>query len=496
MSTENLGIGLDAYARHTDGFGQGSLSELQNLQKALSADQITGRTTDGLLTPGSGAPLKVESLEKSLKVLTYKESDITLWKAIPKLPAYNTVEEYNRLVDYGTQHGGFNVEGELPQTEDSTYQRASQLVKFLGITREVTHPMTLVRTNIGSAIQAEVRNGTMWILRKVDSALTNGNSVNVPVEFNGLYQQHSADFTTPAAYHAEDTVIDLRGKTLAEGDVESGVRTIIDKFGSADELWAPPIVLSNFVKTFYSDLRQYAPVPSDSKVGRRISAFQSQFGEIKLNFDKFMNRLPAKTTASLPSFSGTAHDANAPTDVSSVLVLADASSLWQAADAGDYVWAVTAVNRYGESALTVLNAGTPLTVAVGDSVDLTWTDAGGNVAATAYRVYRSEQGVTTVTAATKFYPMFDISVAEHTAGYDGGAAGVVRDRNRIIPNTDQAFMLENSEDIWSVKQLAPLMKMDIAVLAPAYRFMILLYCTMMAYQPRKVVRFINIGTRP
>jgi len=82
----NLGIGLDSYANSgNDGFGSNSQAELSNLHKALSAGSITGRDTDGLTVAGSGAPLKVESLEKSLKVLTFKESDIVVWRTIPKL---------------------------------------------------------------------------------------------------------------------------------------------------------------------------------------------------------------------------------------------------------------------------------------------------------------------------------------------------------------------------------------------------------------------------
>ena len=42
-------------------------------------------------------------------------------------------------------------------------------------------------------------------------------------------------------------------------------------------------------------------------------------------------------------------------------------------------------------------------------------------------------------------------------------------------------------------QLAPLMKMDLAILSPAYRFMVLLYGTPFLYAPKKLVRLINIG---
>ena len=177
-----------------------------------------------------------------------------------------------------------------------------------------------------------------------------------------------------------------------------------------------------------------------------------------------------------------------------VAVATDADAKWAAGDAGDYFYAVSAINRFGESALTLLDASGNVAVSIvaGGAVDLAFTDGGGANAATGYTIYRSNAGAASGAAAT-FYPVFSVSSAERTAGYDGGAAGVVRDRNRYLPNTDTAFLLENSEDIWSFKQLAPLMKMDLAILAPAYRFMILLYGTPFLYQPKKMVRFINIG---
>ena len=54
-------------------------------------------------------------------------------------------------------------------------------------------------------------------------------------------------------------------------------------------------------------------------------------------------------------------------------------------------------------------------------------------------------------------------------------------------------MIENNDQIYSLKQLAPLMKMDLARLSPMDRFMILMYCTLQLYAPKKMVSYINIG---
>lgn len=111
-------------------------------------------------------------------------------------------------------------------------------------------------------------------------------------------------------------------------------------------------------------------------------------------------------------------------------------------------------------------------------------------AATAFRIYRTKVGAT---ATGEFYPLFEVSVSEQTAGYDGAAAGLIRDLNHFLPDCDQAMLVQFDNEVVEFAQLAPLMKMDLAVLSPAFRFMVLLYGTPFLYAPKKMVRFINIG---
>ncbi len=54
--------------------------------------------------------------------------EIKLFKTISKVPASNTVEEFNRLISYGAGgtrrfNLGFISEGDLPEEENSTYER-------------------------------------------------------------------------------------------------------------------------------------------------------------------------------------------------------------------------------------------------------------------------------------------------------------------------------------------------------------------------------------
>jgi hypothetical protein len=483
----SLGVSLSDYA--VKGMENMAAADMMELEKALQATELRGSDTSAT----SGAPLKVESLENTLKITTFQEGDIQFWKRVPKLPAFNTVEEYNQMTSVGSDRGGFNNEGELPEEEDSTYLRKAQLVKFLGVTKSVTHPMQLVNTMVGNIIQRETKNGTLWILRKADKALTFGDADVIPQEWNGLLKQHFDGFGgTLDQYWDSNSVVDLRGKALTEAAIEQGGLGILENYGFADLLMAPPVVLSNFVKRFHESklIQPNTPAITAGVMGQRVKTFASQFGDIELGYDKFMKANPLRYITA-GKLSPKAPDAVIPDGVAPVATIADGSSRFSGFN-GDYFYAVSPVNRYGEGPLTALK-GTLTTVAATESFNLKFADGGGTYSATGYVIYRSKKTPTTTLATTPMYPLFSVSVAQMAAGYDGGAAGLVRDRNKILPDCDQAIMIQNSEEIYSFKQLAPLMKMDLAILSPAIRFMILLYGTPQLYAPRKFTRFVNVG---
>ena len=492
---ERLTINLADYgfASQQDGFraGMESSETVDQLNKALAAEQITGReTTD--LTTASGAPLKVESLEKTLKHLTFREQDIRLWKDIPKKPAYNTVEEYNQQVSYGAHRGGWNREGELPEEEDSVFVRRAQLVKYLGVTKSVTHQMTLVNTMIGSVMERTIKDGTLWILRALNEGLYFGDEKIVPEQFSGFIaqQRNSDSWASYADYMDSEHVVDLRGSALTEDAIETAANTIVENYGLGTQIYGPPAVLSNFVKNFYGNkfIVPNTPSLSDGIMGQRVQAFDSQFGRIGLNHDVFFKKLPAKTASSAATSQKAptkpTWDGSNPAQVQSPI----AGSKWGSTDAGNVYYAVTAINRFGESDLAVYN--TAVAATAGSAIDLKFADGGGVNKATAYRIYRTKVGGADT---GPFYPLFEVSVDDLTRGYDGGSPKIIRDMNRYLPDTDHSILFQFDNEVIEFSQLAPLMKMDLAVLSPAFRFMILLYGTPLLYAPKKMVRFINIG---
>jgi hypothetical protein len=160
-----------------NGFGQSSLAELEELNKALGTGETGEAYGDGSYS--SMTAIRPQSLEGTLKVVTAQEQHIKFWKAISKKQAFNTVEEFNVLDSLGSNSSPFFTEGGLPNEEDSNYIRQSQMVKFLGTTRVITHPATLVRNTVGDMIARETTNGTLWynsIVDEVDIMIHNGTT--------------------------------------------------------------------------------------------------------------------------------------------------------------------------------------------------------------------------------------------------------------------------------------------------------------------------------
>ena len=368
----------------------------------------------------------------------------------------------------------------------------------MGKTRSVSHPMQLVTTMIGNVIQQEINNGTLALLRDADEALFFADELIVPQEWNGLMTQHKNAFLNLDQWQDSEQVIDARGQSLSEAMVEQASLTCVDNFAAPDFLMAPPQVLSTFATSFHeSKLIQPGQGNIDAVVGQRNKSFMSQFGPLEMTYDKFYKKSRPKMMAAAAS------NQNAPTAPTADAVTPKAAAAeagaykFVGAEAGDYFYAVSAINKYGESVLVDLSTvGLPaalVTVAAGGSVSLKWAAGAGGTTVTGYKIYRSRKNPTTAMADTPMYPIARISVAEKAAGFDGAAAGLAKDKNRILPGCDEAFLCQNDIEVYSFKQLAPLMKMDLATLAPATRFMLLLYGTPMLYARKKMVRIINVG---
>lgn len=460
-----------------EGFGAGpnmSPDQLDALNKALVAGQDVNNPG---ASPGQGFPLRVESLEKTLKNVTYRMEHLRFFKAIPKIPAYNTVEEHNEISSYGQGEDGFVAEGALPSTDDTTYARKYSTIKYLGTTRQVSHVMTMIKPAHGNVIANEVVNGTMWLLRVLERALFYGNSSLSALQFDGF--ESLINSNSPAV-----NKIDLRGKPLTEDVLIDAALTISDapNYGVPTHLHLNPKNKADLVKSFFPKARYELLNKTDTgMVGLDIKGFTSPAGDVSMEPNVFItdgggptaatgdsSKIPASPTISTPASAASS----------------DAASQFGASDAGSYYYQVTAHNDFGHSAPVDLVAGpTPISVAAGKKVTVGVTPAGG--------------------AATKWFQLY--------RGVAGGAAGALRliaripatgsaqtltDLNATLPYCTNAFLWQQNLECMSWKQLAPMIKIPLATVDASIRWMQLIYGTPTLYAPGKAVIFVNVGRSP
>ena len=455
-----------------DGHGQATVQDMVELQKALSAGSAINAPATAA---GEGFPLRVESLERTLKNTTYRMEHVRLWKAIPKVPAFNTVEEYNRVTSYGAaDQGAFMVEGELPSETDATYERVYAAVKFLGTTRRVTHVMSLVKPAHGNVIAQETVAGTMYLLRQLERALFYADSSLDANQFDG--------FEALIANNAPAThIIDMRGAPLTEDALIDAALTIQNApaYGTPTHLHVNPAVKADLIKSFFPKARYDLMEKREGMVGMSINGFTSPAGDVRFEPNVFIDDggvVPAGAVGS-----GAIPGAPALT-VAPAAGGAGTAPLWTAGagdhDVGAYIWRIVAANRFGQSASTRFPAAGTFTPTAGASVTMTVT---GDAATTYFKVYRTLRAGADLSQRLIF----------RQANPGGGV--VVTDINARLPRTTTGFMFQQDNTNMSFAQLAPMIKVPLAITDTSIRWMQLIYGTPKLYTPNHNVLFRNIG---
>jgi hypothetical protein len=471
----------------------------EDLIKAVIADSQTGRDYENTIHTGAG--LKVESLESTIKVLTNKEEHIKFWKMLNKKSIYNTVHEYNQQLDYGNDAGGFTLEGETPEFSDANYRRMSQLIKYMGFAGEVTLAAQLVKNADGkNNLARAIENKTALLMRFINKNLATANSTMIPEEFDGLFQQHyeAAEVGNKNidTYLASGQVVDARGKVLENAIVQDAFNAVTnDNFGFADSIIASPNVFNEYVKQF-EDKHRFAigtGANVGSELGQSVEYIRTQFGRAKVVNDIFFDqKVPvnynvAANHAKAPA--APTKDGSTPTAVTQSVATSKFSGF-----TGTYFYGVRARNRYGMSGMTILSTTASTVANATDAVDLKFTATSGAYAATSFVIYKTKKNQAAYTDPKAFFPVFEINTTQLAAGYDGAGAGVVRDRNIWIPGAQSALVCTIDPEYMEYLQLAPIMKMDLAQTAPSSRFMVMNFGTTAMYMPTKIVRIINLGT--
>lgn len=460
-----------------DGFAPSSQRELDDLTKALTAGQdINAPAT----AAGEGFALRTESLEDTLRNTTYKMEHIKLWRGIPKLPAFNTVEEHNVISSYGENaDAGWIDEGDLPNEDDATYERQYAVVKYLGVTRRVTHVMTLVKPAHGNVISQETVNGTMHLLRILERGLFYADSNLSALQFDG-YERLLLD-NSPTA-----NLIDLRGGSLSEDVLTDACQTASDapNYGRVTDAHMNPKIHSDLIKTFFPKERHDTFQKVGDYVGLDIKGFTSPAGDVRFQPNTFISQGLSGPAAG--AIGPATSRPGTPTITAAATSPADPLSQFGADDVGDYFYTLVAVNRFGKSAPVDVVAG-PAVVAVasGDKVTFGVTP-GGSIDVDFYEVYRTRVDQASGTE----------KLILRVPNAAGAGQQTLDDYNANLPDTTSVFLFQQNLEAMSFKQLAPMVKIPLATIDSSIRWMMLLYGVPVVYTPGKHVLIRNVGRAP
>jgi len=480
----------DAVNQILQGLDQGLVSsaDIEALNKAITAGYGgAGKPTDLVY----GGVIQAESLEATLKSVTFDMKNLKLWPAIAVDKAYNLFEQYNRLISYGSDSAPYIGEGGAPIEEDSTYVRDGQKIVFFGTRRKVSHQMTLVRVTVGDVVAQQAKEGTMHLLKNVERELywghahflnrldgsNTGSDGDLPsnsIAMSGILKQikkgdtdvlqRSGDFEGYG--DARSVIQDLAGNVMAQDDIEQLAVIALENFGAPSELHIEPAALSAFVKQFYPQFRS-APGLSNQTVGYDVSKVTTTAGVIDLKPSLFLRpRAGARALAVgplAPALGGFA-------------ATAAGSGSGSALAAGTYNIKVTLVNDAGESSpFQVVSAPT---ITAGQNIVLT---ASGMPAGVKYlKVYLSA-------------PAGAVGTEKFVGNFANAGNTTYAMAGRKQPGLGEAYLLDMSAENMKFKQLAPLSKINFAIVTTALEFAIVLYGALFVYTPRFNCVFENMG---
>jgi len=406
-----------------------SNNPLGELRKALAAGY--GLSPD---TKVDGGAFRIESLEPTLKNLTFTEQSTTLANDLlaAKKTAESTVEEYS-TIDQISEAFTF-AEGGLPAQEDDYYSRRFELIKYIGNVGQVTNPFLSTR-NLTDPRQAEIKRKMLAIKKKLNVVSYFGDATLVTTEFNGLLAAVNKGITAGIA--STDQIIDLRGKRPTLENINGGVQLIenVSGFTGNLRLYLSPHARRQWKDQLLTDKRFFVNGVNNSApvVGIDAGKIIYDDGEMPYRKDIFLNprKYPRRNRANnafiatgstppaVPTIeTGTGADAGAPAYPFG----------------GTYDYAVVAVNQFGHKSTPSEDSKLQnVTVATDGRMKFVVSDGGSTSGqeATCFEIYRRVYGDTAGALAYRY--LFTAPIGAPTAFYDDGT---------YLPDTGYMFLVE------------------------------------------------------
>lgn len=398
--------------------GELAMSDLQSLKKALES----GYGTDVSSLTG-GRALTIQSLDTTLQATLADNNHFRLFNSLAKSDATASVDEWTEASDQGGFLGGStNSELGAISTAQGSYARRVGMAKYLMTQCQVSFVQSLQGTIVESeAIENQM--GTLRLLRDTEHLSFYGDSSVVPTEYDGIVTQIEG-------LGSADHVLDAEARSLRSINlINKAAATVagVGNFGTPTDLFMSPLVQADFDTDLDAAFRvSLSGTGQDIIKGSPVKGIRTSWGDIRTQPDVFIQDEGQQAPFELSYAAVAAANAFVPVSVTGVAA-SDSSSKFGAGHAGNYYYAVTGVNKDGQS---VVVKSEQIAVAAGDKVTLTITASAAGTE-TGYAIYRSRLNGTDATS--------DFRLVKRIAKV--GATTTFVDLNRDIPGTSKAFIL-------------------------------------------------------
>ncbi len=481
---KSLQLGTGGMLMGSDIFGSMTSDTFNRVQKAL----VASPTTPG--GPGDGSSLIPQSLARTLKNVSFKMSNIKLWKNIAKQEAYAMEEEYDQLLQYGSRGGVFTSAMATPAGNDSTFNRNQVAMKYLATAYATDIAIMATEVIGGSAEALQINNATRFLLGGVERGLFTADSSLLPSAFDGV-KKIIKSFAASNGF--SNIVINAGAGPLTVDLLENAAQAIQDNAGEVAaghyKVYMAPRVQSQFSKTYapaqrYEVNTQRYMREGVLSVGTPVGAYNSTYGALELVNDIFLNPdTPITTTIqnapSIPQgVTATLNTSGSSTTGSMWTTPAGAAQYGIGYNGGPVTYKVEAVNANGPSELSA--ATSTVTVGDGDSVSITWNRVTGTNGANYYQLYRSMNG-------GSYEPV------QRVADAGSGTTQTFVDLNTTVAGAYDVYVINHdAEEGLVFKQLLPFFKWPLPIPALARYFAVALIGAPIIYVPSRCVVVENV----
>lgn len=444
-------------------------ADIASIQKSMT----TGYNIGGTDQEGASA-LRRQSLADDVKLLTFGNQDFTIFNDVARKQARSTVEQYSIQTGYGRSGSSLFVpETGVGSINDPQLGRKLARMKYVSDTRQTSIASTLVN-NVANPQQVQLDSAMIAMAKTIEYGIFYGNEnltalgEGQGLEFNGLTQ----------LVDQEHNILDLRGESLSEKDLNQASVTVAKGYGRATDAYMPVGVHADFVNNQLN--RQWISQGTTANLhsGFNVPQFMSTRGAIRLHGSTIMDN-----ERILDERQPIAQGAPAKPKVEAVVETGKAG-LFREADIATHEYAVRVVtNGAGHSVAEHITA---VVANATDGVKLTVTPANLYQARPDFaEVYRKDPatGGFFLVARKGFYE------ADPATG-----ALEIYDLNEEIPGCSDVFVGELSEQVLALYELLPMTKLPLAQVNATLTFAVLWYGALALFAPKKWVRIRNVKT--